>query len=668
MSLLNDNILFIMLVRSWRIAVVFAFASFLLAISFVTTAQAQKIERTPAEQYITSPGGVDMRTGRYAYSKTDLVAGEGDSLFLLERQSPDYATDHANPYGNFTHNWDIWLVETRVNLADSGQGPGADYRINVHMNGRSTTFDSRAIYTGYSYSGFGPIPLLTYSGDRASASTVYTYRTPEGALLTFRPIGANDCAGSGHRCAFVSSMVKPDGTRFDFTYASSGQPTYNKSRLARVSSSRGYQLIFEGAGNKVTKVCLIDARNTTPPSSLTCPSTALASTTYVYETGGLARLLAVNDAVGQQWKFSYSGADSTFEMGFFNPSSTSPWLVNNITWVQDEDQTPQEVTYGQRFADGQSYTYQFNRTPSVSYPPYGGTIMGGTYTDNLGAKVYVTYRFPIKPGSRPGDGCVFNCPLPSPDDFQHFIYQPTPGPSEITDPLNRTTQLNYCDPIVEAGLSSNHRDRCAVVPMVSYVDAEGAKITFEYDGYNNVLELRKSAKPGSAAPDLVQTFTYGDCFTEPASCRKPLTEVDANGGQTKRTYASGHGGLLSQMKPAPAMGGRRPLALVTWSQRYSWTKNTSGVLVQSVTPIWMKASETQCQTIAATDPPATCDPTAPQIVTTYEYGAVGTADTLLLKGVAVSSGGLTRRTCYQYDDFGRKIGETFPLAGLASCP
>jgi hypothetical protein len=55
-------------------------------------------------------------------------------------------------------------------------------------------------------------------------------------------------------------------------------------------------------------------------------------------------------------------------------------------------------------------------------------------------------------------------------------------------------------------------------------------------------------------------------------------------------------------------------------------------------------------------------------VTTYEYGANGTADNLLLRGQAVSDGTTSLRTCYGYDTRGNRISETQPNANLGSCP
>jgi hypothetical protein len=121
------------------------------------------------------------------------------------------------------------------------------------------------------------------------------------------------------------------------------------------------------------------------------------------------------------------------------------------------------------------------------------------------------------------------------------------------------------------------------------------------------------------------------------------------------------------MQPAPATGAARPLKLTTWVQIYGWVTNSSGALVQSAYPIWRKATETACQTVAGSST-AICDGGAPQTVTTYQYGAAATRFALLVTGVAISSGGTTQRTCYGYDIYGHRISETKPNAGLGVCP
>ena len=41
---------------------------------------------------------------------------------------------------------------------------------------------------------------------------------------------------------------------------------------------------------------------------------------------------------------------------------------------------------------------------------------------------------------------------------------------------------------------------------------------------------------------------------------------------------------------------------------------------------------------------------------------------LLLRGTVVTADGQTLRTCYTYDDMGRKISETQPKGTGSSCP
>jgi YD repeat-containing protein len=57
-----------------------------------------------------------------------------------------------------------------------------------------------------------------------------------------------------------------------------------------------------------------------------------------------------------------------------------------------------------------------------------------------------------------------------------------------------------------------------------------------------------------------------------------------------------------------------------------------------------------------------------EVVTRYEYNS----DNLFLTGVTVTAVDgnntvITKRTCYQYDQYGNKIGETEPKANLTQC-
>ena len=95
-------------------------------------------------------------------------------------------------------------------------------------------------------------------------------------------------------------------------------------------------------------------------------------------------------------------------------------------------------------------------------------------------------------------------------------------------------------------------------------------------------------------------------------------------------------------------------------------KNASGALVAAGPPIWRPSREIVCkETINATQDG--CASPADEVVTQYEYGVPGTANSLWLRGVVQDATGTPARTCYSYDNFGNRVSETKPRAGLASC-
>ena len=102
-------------------------------------------------------------------------------------------------------------------------------------------------------------------------------------------------------------------------------------------------------------------------------------------------------------------------------------------------------------------------------------------------------------------------------------------------------------------------------------------------------------------------------------------------------------------------------------QRNAWIKNASGGYVQLATPIWLLSEERTCRT-TATVGNACAGGASDEVVTTYDYGPNSGPNNLWLRGVAVTADGQTLRTCYTYDDYGRKLSETKPLGTGANCP
>jgi YD repeat-containing protein len=188
--------------------------------------------------------------------------------------------------------------------------------------------------------------------------------------------------------------------------------------------------------------------------------------------------------------------------------------------------------------------------------------------------------------------------------------------------------------------------------------------TFTYDGRGNITESRRIATAGSGVADIFVSAGFDSVCTNQKTCNKPNWTRDAKGNQTDYTYSPDHGGVLTET--GPAVNGIRPQTRYSYTQRYAWYKNSSGVQVQAATPIWLLTQKSFCKTGAASG--NGCAIAGDEVKITYEYGPASGANNLFLRGVVEDSGGLALRTCYQYDATGNKISETQPKAGLTACP
>jgi YD repeat-containing protein len=608
----------------------------------------------PAEKYAVSPGGVDMRTGRYAYDMVDLSIGESNESggLAFKRSLSTYVVGHTDPFGNFSHNWDVFATLRPVDIANGEYNgyAGADERVSVRFGGRSETFELPSGYTQYYQISRELRSSLTYTG--SGLSRIFTMEAADGTLVTFRPMSFSECS-TVLLCAFASHIVMPDGTRFDLTYDTGTIP-----RLRRITSSRGYVLLLEysGTSSLVTKACVLSRATLNDPTTFTCPGTALATTNYTYTTfASKSRLSTATDAVGGVYNFTYTpGSGSQFTMAFTKPGQPGAWLTNTVNPAYSEEAGEDEQIGYQSFADGSSYTYYYDQRPFVEGQP--PSIAGGRYVNALGGVTFVTFGFPPRPGQ-------FNN-NPNPINYGGIDYQITPGPVEVIDPDGKSWKSDYC----AVGVVG-----CLVSTLRMTEDPEGNQTHYFIPwSTRNVHQVTKKSKPGSGLPDIITSATY-DCSQVPINqklCGKPSSTTDAKGNVTSFTYDATHGGVLTET--SPAVGGVTPQKRYECAQRYAWIKNSAGTFVQSATPMWVLVRERFCKTTAPSG--QSCAGGAnDEVVTDYDYGPNSGPNTLLLRGIVVtatnSAGTLeSQRTCYGYDDFGRRISETKPLANLTACP
>jgi YD repeat-containing protein len=232
-------------------------------------------------------------------------------------------------------------------------------------------------------------------------------------------------------------------------------------------------------------------------------------------------------------------------------------------------------------------------------------------------------------------------------------------PTSVKDQLSRISLMNWIGPAI---------DYPEFTRLQSYTSPDGNIVQHTYDTRGNRTEARRKAKPGTGLADIVTSATYlplASCSSV-FTCNKPLTTTDANGNITTYTYDAAHGGVLTQS--GPAVGGVSPRKKYSYAQRYAWIKNAGGGYSQAASPVWVLTEERTCRTSTLNLSTGACSAgTSDRVTTVCDYGPDSGPNNLWLRGVAVTANSQTLRTCYGYDEYGRRISETAPNANPPSC-
>lgn len=482
--------------------------------------------------------------------------------------------------------------------------------------------DSSATF--FSFSGDGPYAAKSLSMDDglstlerlvSGSNKYFVYTDGSGKLVRFL------ASVDGYN-QYAEEIRHPNGIIYKFIYDFSGE-----TRLRRIESNAGYEVIFEyflpPNQLKISKICTINLSNTISPSAAICPTVDVVSANYTYSGD---RISSYTDSLGEVYNItnSYVNATTPFQESFYKPGYAQPYLTNYYKW--DTSGVFGLYVETQTFVGGYELKY---------------TVGGTAYDTNKGARINRWTENGINQTN-----LLWGVYQAGPQYKPAF----TPGPINITDPLSRQMKTEY---------------NGAYTRIVSRTRPSGMREVYTYNGNASIIQRQINPPTGGAETPLIVGFTY-DC-TVAINCKKPATATNAGGAVTNYAYDATHGGLLSEMLPPPAAGGVRPLKLRTYVQKYAYVKNSSGTLVPSADAIWMLATETQCQTVTGGTTPV-CDVEARQVMTTYQYGADGTANNLLVRGTEVTADSQTLRTCYSYNDLGRRISETKPSANLSVCP
>lgn len=303
-----------------------------------------------------------------------------------------------------------------------------------------------------------------------------------------------------------------------------------------------------------------------------------------------------------------------------------------------------------------NYDYEFD----TSTTPNGGLLFI-TQTVGMGK---------VKSASEPGGGAAtYSMQIPKQGSvFLGYVNYGSAGIGQIQsvdyDPYSALQQIVTWDDVISYSHGRGnplYSDTKQLTTKISSqtVKKGGLSVFYDFDSRGNILSKtvngisRTASFPASCTSS---NFKY---------CNKPEWIENGNGNKTYFTYHSGSGQIESRTSPENSAG-VKPKTVYTYTQKYAHYKKNSNTIQASDTPIWLKSSEKYCQTSAMSSS-NTCS--ANDLVTiTYEYDYYNLYLTSVIVTAKNHQGVFeTRRTCYEYDKLGNKIGEVSPNANLSTC-
>ncbi|PUA29278.1 MAG: hypothetical protein B0W54_01355 [Cellvibrio sp. 79] len=230
-----------------------------------------------------------------------------------------------------------------------------------------------------------------------------------------------------------------------------------------------------------------------------------------------------------------------------------------------------------------------------------------------------------------------------------------------------------------SGTYKYHKDLRHFVEFYTPIKGLGPKQHYYYNGprgnLNKITAVDASGNE-TVLQEVLEFASNGAACIHRKTCNKPTRVQDARGNVTEYYYDPDgrFGDPIKVVAPANKHG-VRPTTVYNYEPMYAYYKKDSEAVTQDADPVWTLASEHTCRTTVATST-GCVGGDIDMVKTLYYYGPQNAAqpNNLLLRGKSITGEGNsssleTRIWCYEYDKYGKLIGETAPKgnSNLQSC-
>lgn len=579
------------------------FAASLVTIGLSSTAFGQA--KDPS-YYTMSELGVDLKSGAFMTSATDLSIGQAGNGLSFSRSYTSGLTQAGSMGKGWVHNHEVLGIKT-------GSGASAEFSFAV-----GTSVQSFSVSGGNWVSDRGDGSWL--SGATTGNPTL-TYYGSDGTMITFSyssTTGRKCWAGGTSDCHYeATQIIRPNGEQLDYAYHLF-DGTYR--RLMSVNSSLSWQLSFGyHASSTQRRLSWVQATNTAEEYCAIsygqpyCPTQAgtWKRVNFTYTGTNSVRLTTVKD--------NYSATVVTYG---YDPQDCLTTIQKASSGAADL-----ENTYD---TSGRVKTQLVRAT----YTSDGG---GGSYNAN-GTWTYAYNTL---------DTVVTN--PQSHTQTVHFASVSDERPDWVRDGLNRQKSFQY---------DANNR-----VTRVTY--PEGNYTGYTYDGRGNITETRMVAKPSSFLADIVTKaggYEANCDINNYKYCNKPKWTEDALGQRIDLHYGTNpnlHGQLDYITYPAQP-NSVRPKTSYEYNPITAYLVTSSGGATTVQPAVYRIRRVLQCISTAS------CSGTADEVVTKMDYGPNNpNSRNRLLAAISEDEGGLNLGTSYAYDEYGNRVSVNGPYTGSA---